>query len=206
MKGSPKSGGVGKESGKGSLPSTDAATIARTAAMKLRQAQARGPAWLSAARAKLGTREAAGAANSPTILGWAKRLGAKVLGMIYNADSVPWCGVFVAQCMAEAGIASPPFAVRAMSWAEWGANLRPEKLAPGVVLVFERPGGGHVGFYIGEDAETYHVLGGNQGDSVSVARVAKDRCVARRWPTGRPVIGGPVRVATSAAPVSKNEA
>jgi hypothetical protein len=50
------------------------------------------PKWLKAARAKLGTKEAAGSANSSTILGWAKRLGTKVLGMVYNADSVPWCG------------------------------------------------------------------------------------------------------------------
>jgi uncharacterized protein (TIGR02594 family) len=130
----------------------------------------------------------------------------QVLGMIYNADSVPWCGVFVAECLAEAGIASPAFAVRAKSWAGWGANLRAERLAPGAVLVFERPGGGHVGFYVGEDAVAYHVLGGNQGDRVSVARLAKERCIARRWPEGRPVIGKPVLVDGGAVPVSRNEA
>jgi hypothetical protein len=77
---------------------------------------AKDPLWLSAARARLGTREAAGTANSPAILTWAKKLGTKVLGMIYNADSVPWCGVFVAYCLAEDGIKAPPVAVRAMSW------------------------------------------------------------------------------------------
>jgi hypothetical protein len=51
------------------------------------------PAWLSAARAKLGTREAASEANSPTIMGWTKTLGAKVLGIVYNADHVLWCGL-----------------------------------------------------------------------------------------------------------------
>ena len=50
------------------------------------------PAWLLAARQLLGTREAAGAANNATILGWAKLLGIKVLGILYNADSTPWCG------------------------------------------------------------------------------------------------------------------
>lgn len=49
------------------------------------------PAWLRHARSLIGTREAAGAANSPTIMGWAKKLGTKGLGMVYNADSVPWC-------------------------------------------------------------------------------------------------------------------
>ena len=206
MKGGSKETGSRKTHGRGSLPQSGVTKTARSSASKLQHTKARDPAWLVAARAKLGTREAAGEANSPTILGWAKRLGLKVLGMIYNADSVPWCGVFVAECMDETGIASPPFAVRARSWAEWGVSLRPEKLAPGAVLVFERPGGGHVGFYVGEDAQAYHVLGGNQGDSVSVARVVKDRCIARRWPAGRPVIGGPVRVAANSAPTSKNEA
>lgn len=165
------------------------------------------PAWLLAARAKLGTREAPGAANSPTIMGWAKKLGTKVLGIAYNADSVPWCGVFVAACVAEDGLTPPPIAVRAKAWAMWGQSIRPERIAPGAVLVFERAGGGHVGFYVGEDPVAYHVLGGNQGDRVSVTRIEKRRCIARRWPIGRAVIGGP-RAMTSTAGIalSRNEA
>jgi uncharacterized protein (TIGR02594 family) len=163
------------------------------------------PKWLKVARAKLGTREAAGTANSPAILGWAKRLGTKVLGMIYNADSVPWCGVFVAYCLQEDGIEPAPVSVRAMSWAIWGLAIRPERLAPGTVLVFERTGGGHVGFYVGEDAIAYHVLGGNQDNAVTIARIAKSRCVARRWPEGRPVLGKPVRNAVEGKTLSRNE-
>lgn len=125
-----------------------------------------------------------------------------MLRIIYNADGVPWCGVFVAACLDEAGLASPSFAVRAMSWADWDANLRPERLAPGAVLVFERPGGGHVGFYVGEDADAYHVLGGNQDDLVSIARLAEARCVARRWPEDRPVIGKPRMLAADMSPAS----
>ena len=167
---------------------------------------AKEPAWLVAARAKLGTREAPGAANSPTIMGWAKRLGVKVLGIVYNADGVPWCGVLCATCVSEAGLAPPPIAVRAKAWAEWGKNLRADRLAAGAVLVFERDGGGHVGFYVGEDSTAYHVLGGNQGDRVSIMRIEKTRCIARRWPAGRPVIGGPVKVKTAGAPLSRDEA
>jgi len=60
------------------------------------------------------------------------------------------------------------------------------------VLVFDRAGGGHVGFYVGEDLTSYDVLGGNQGDRVSIMRLEKSRCVARRWPIGRAVVGKPV--------------
>ena len=164
------------------------------------------PPWLAAARALNGTREAAGAANNPTILGWAKRLGTKVLGMTYNADSVPWCGLFVAHCMREAGIEPAPIAVRAKAWANWGSRLRTDRLAPGAVLVFERSGGGHVGFYVGEDRTAYHVLGGNQGDRVSIMRIETGRLVASRWPSGVPVVGGPVMLSASGARVSSNEA
>jgi uncharacterized protein (TIGR02594 family) len=167
---------------------------------------AKEPAWLTAARAKLGTREAAGGANSGTIMGWARRLGTKVLGIAYNADSTPWCGVFVAVCMHEAGIAPPPIAVRAKAWANWGANLGAAVLAPGAVLVFDRAGGGHVGFSVGEDATHYHVLGGNQGDAVTIMRLEKSRCIARRWPRGVAVKGGPVRLMAAGAPVSRDEA
>lgn len=164
------------------------------------------PAWLTAARAKLGTREAAGALNNPTIMGWAKKLGIKVLGIVYNADSVPWCGVFVATCLQEAGLPSALIAVRATAWATYGQRLRFERLAPGAILVFQRPGGGHVGFYMGEDADAFHVLGGNQGNAVTIMRIMKDRCIAARWPTGVAVTGTPVRLAKSGAPLSRNEA
>ncbi|WP_294260801.1 TIGR02594 family protein [uncultured Sphingomonas sp.] len=172
------------------------------------------PAWLKAARAKLGTREAPGAANNPTIIGWGKRLGVKVLGIAYNADSVPWCGVFVAECLDRGGIDLAAegmhrmrVAVRAKAWATWGANLAADRLAPGAILVFDREGGGHVGFYVGEDAKAYHVLGGNQGDAVSITRILKARCVARRWPRDVPVIGRPIAMREVAGmPLSRNEA
>lgn len=172
------------------------------------------PAWLAVARSLLGTREAAGSANNPTIIAWGKRLGVKVLGMVYNADSTPWCGLFVAQCLAAGGIdlASDGFnrmrvAVRAKAWADWGSRLRTDRLAPGAILVFDRQGGGHVGFDVGEDATAYHVLGGNQSDNVTVTRIAKDRLVASRWPKGVPVVGGPVRMTNVAGmPLSRTEA
>jgi hypothetical protein len=66
-------------------------------------------------------------------------------------------------------------------------------------LVFKREGGGHVGFYLGEDASSYQVLGGNQDDAVSVARLPKTRLIASRCPKCMPVIGGPVACPNGAA-------
>ncbi|UAK24334.1 TIGR02594 family protein [Sphingomonas nostoxanthinifaciens] len=166
------------------------------------------PAWLVRARALVGTREAAGVANNPTIIGWARALTIKVLGVLYNADSVPWCGVFVAESFREAGVdlSSMKIGVRATSWATWGKPIARDMLAPGAVLVFQRPGGGHVGFYVGEDLTAFHVLGGNQGDRVSIVRIEKARCIAARWPSDQPLLGHPVLMTAAGVPASTNEA
>jgi hypothetical protein len=42
--------------------------------------------------------------------------------------------------------------------------------------------------HVGEDLTRRHVLAGNPGDRVIIMRVEKSRCVARRWPIGRPVV------------------
>lgn len=161
--------------------------------------------WFEVATSLIGTREIVGSKHNPTIIAWAKKLGSKVLGIAITDDETAWCGLFVAHCMSEAGIPPASIAVRASSWAEWGSTLRADRLAPGAVLVFKRPGGGHVGFYVGEDATTYHVLGGNQSNAVNVTRIEKARCVARRWPKDEPIIGAPVWANTKGV-ISKNEA
>ncbi len=118
--------------------------------------------WFEIAQSLVGTRDVVGPKHNPTILSWARKLGARILGINVTDDETPWCGTFVAHCIASANLTPPPIAVRASSWADWGANIRADRLAPGAILVFQRLGGGHVGFYVGEDATTYHVLGGNQ--------------------------------------------
>lgn len=78
----------------------------------------------------------------------------------------------------------------------------------GNVLVFSRKGGGHVGVYVAEDATAYHVLGGNQGDIVSIKRVAKSRLIAARecpWRISKPANIRGIKM-TAAGPLSLNEA
>ena len=73
-------------------------------------------------------------------------------------------------------------------------------------MVFTRPQGGHVAFYVGEDAQTFHTLGGNQSDAVSITRIDKARCVGMRWPAGKTLpTGGPVMLAADGTAVSKDE-
>lgn len=165
------------------------------------------PVWYGEALRLKGVREAAGSASNPVITGWAKSLGGWVANF-YKGDDIPWCGLFTAHCLGavlpEEQFPSNPLS--ALAWNTFGRPLTHGQL--GAVMVFKRTGGGHVGFYAGEDATTIHVLGGNQSDAVTISRVAKSRLVGIRWPsTVAPGAGGPVATAIGAgAPVSTNEA
>ncbi len=158
--------------------------------------------WMTEARSLIGTRELPGAANNPVIMAWGNRLGARVLGIAYGADSVPWCGLFAAWCVHQAGIAPPAIAIRAKAWASWGEAITPGMRIPlGAVAVFERQGGGHVGFVesINRDG-SLNILGGNQGDAVNVRRFGRDRLIALRWPKGQALAAhAPFAVAAAAA-------
>jgi uncharacterized protein (TIGR02594 family) len=153
------------------------------------------------ARTFIGLREVPGPKSNPRIVDMLVKLKAW-----WKDDATPWCGVFVAYVMQDIGQPIPKDWMRAKAWADWGSRLLPDRLSKGAVLVFGREGGGHVGFYEGEDATHYHVLGGNQSDAVNVSRIAKTRLLASRWPKGEPVIGGPVRLKANGAPVSGGEA
>ena len=131
-----------------------------------------------------GTTEKPGPASNPAIIAWAQEVGGVVKDW-YKRDSEPWCGLFMAVCAKRAGIQPPDGfdAIRAKSWAKWGSHVTVPLF--GDVLIFSRDGGGHVGFYVGEDSDTYHVLGGNQSDQVKVSRILQSRLVAaRRSPMG----------------------
>lgn len=128
----------------------------------------------------LGTVEVPGPGNNPLILAWAKETE---LDNVYRADETPWCGLFVALLVKRTGRLPVPTPLWALSWRTFGVKAATPSL--GDILVFKRPGGGHVGLYIAEDAQAYHVLGGNQGNRVSITRIAKSRLVDARRPIYR---------------------
>ncbi len=144
------------------------------------------PAWLAYARRQVGVREIKGPRHEPRIIAWARR-AARYLGIAVNDDETPWCGTFAAACVMEAGLTPPTIAVRARRWASWGNPLSLTATRPplGAIAVFERQGGGHVGFV----AEVHRdgslgILGGNQADAVNIRRFPRARLIALRWPAG----------------------
>ncbi|TCU35431.1 TIGR02594 family protein [Rhizobium azibense] len=162
------------------------------------------PVWMREARRLKGIKEIPGAASNPTIISWAKRMGGWIASFFAN-DDIAWCGLFVGNCVAvtlpEEKLPANPLG--ALEWKKFGISMAAPAL--GAILVFTRNGGGHVGFYAGEDGEFYCVLGGNQGNSVKFSMIEKERCVGIRWPRTAPApIGG--RVHANAGGVSRNEA
>ncbi len=160
--------------------------------------------WYEEALRLKGTREAAGAADNPLILTWAKRLG-----LAYAHDSTAWCGLFVSHCIAAALPDEPLPAnpLGARRWLGFGKAVAPTL---GAVLVFWRGSRtgwqGHVGFYAGEDSGAFHVLGGNQSDSVSIARLGKSRLLGARWPVSAPPPEGGATQRAASQSLSTNEA
>lgn len=158
--------------------------------------------WLEEAKRHVGVAEVPGKEHSPIIAGWLQGLRAWWLD-----DETPWCGVFVAHCFRTAGLELPKHWYRAKGWLEWGAVLSPLPVV-GCVVVFERQGGGHVGIVVGRDQEgRLMVLGGNQGNKVTVAPFDQVRVVGYRWPPGvLPPVPAPLPVIKSSGGVSTNEA
>jgi len=129
----------------------------------------RSPKILVEAIKHLGVKEIVGSSHNPEIIRWARELNISW----YTNDEIPWCGLFIAYCAKMAGVEVVDAPLRALSWSTYGTAVSEPML--GDILTFRRDGGGHVGLYVGEDAMYYHVLGGNQGNSVSVTRIAKSR-------------------------------
>jgi len=160
------------------------------------------PRMVVEARSLVGVHEAPGAVDNPAILKWAGEVG---LNHEYTADSVPWCGLFMALVAKRAGKTPPAAPLWALNWAKFGDPAGQPGL--GDVLTFIREGGGHVALYIAEDATTYHVIGGNQSDQVCFTRIEKGRLHSARRPhyMNQPASVRPY-IVTAQGGVSTNEA
>lgn len=136
--------------------------------------------WIIEACRHIDQREIPGKAENPWIVSlWKaiKRGGIK-------SESVPWCAAFVGACLETVGIVSTRFE-SAASYTTWGQALPAP--AMGCIVVFTRDGGGHVGFCVGmtHDGDLL-ILGGNQGDAVTIAAFRRDRATDYRWPLAVP--------------------
>ena len=130
--------------------------------------------WMQIARDELGQAEGGPGGSNPRI----EEYHATTEGGA-EPDSVAWCSSFVNFCVERAGFRGTK-SKSARSWLEWGVEAA--DFVPGCIVVLNRgqPPKGHVGFYVGRESSRLRLLGGNQGDKVSVASYDADRVIGRR--------------------------
>lgn len=124
----------------------------------------------------IGIREITGAEDHPLIRWWLS-----LCADWPKHDEVPWCSAFVNGMCWELRLPRSKD-LRARSWLTVGKVIPLEQAKPGFDVVVLKRGQdqqpppevidapGHVGFFAGSDGVFVHLLGGNQGDQVSVAR------------------------------------
>jgi len=137
------------------------------------------PPWMAHAQGELGTEEVPGPGDNPRIVEYHMACDDTV-----TDDEVAWCSSFVNWCMMQSGIERTRSRA-ARSWMGWGSGL----LVPcyGCVGVIWREAidswKGHVGFVVDQTDSHIVMLGGNQGNEVSVRRYAKGRLLGYRMPS-----------------------
>jgi uncharacterized protein (TIGR02594 family) len=152
--------------------------------------------WMKIAVAEQGVAEAGPGLSNPRI----EAYHATTAGGA-EPDSVPWCSSFVNYCITKSGLQGTN-SKQARSWAQWGVA---SDRRPGSIAVLERgnPPQGHVGFFVGPDDSRIRLLGGNQGDKVSIASYEAGRVIAVRWPAAAalaaPAAGGAALAGLTAA-------
>jgi len=138
------------------------------------------PKWLELAWRDDGIREKKGSLSNPKVMRYYRDVGADWV----KGDDVAWCAAFVGSCLERAGLGSTR-SLMARSYLKWGRKLNQPRR--GAIAVFSRGSNkalGHVGFYIGENARSIFLLGGNQNDSVGIGTYPKSRLLGLRWPKG----------------------
>jgi uncharacterized protein (TIGR02594 family) len=137
------------------------------------------PRWLALAWADLGVAETPGPDHTQRVLAYYAAVGhAEVAG-----DETAWCAAFLGACLERAGIASTR-SLAARSYVDWGEPAPSPRV--GAVAVLARGGDpalGHVGFVVGSTPAQIILLGGNQGDAVTVEAFPRARLIALRWPS-----------------------
>lgn len=138
-------------------------------------------------RADLGTAETVGDGSNPAIMASALRVSRahpdlRWIASWYTDDDIPWCGLQLADVVVKAGLLPPrPNPLSARAWADWHEDAGGPRF--GVVAVLRRPGGkGHVGLVeaVSPSGKWIRLIGGNQGNAVSVAWFEASRVITYR--------------------------
>lgn len=136
--------------------------------------------WFSVATHFKGLSEVHGSVDNPQIVEMFRVSGHPEI----KDDETPWCAAFVGACLRLSGYSSSG-SLGARSYEKFGQDLKdtPQR---GCIVVFTRgdpnAATGHVAFFDHATGDRVFVLGGNQGDAVTIAPFPKSRVLAYRLP------------------------
>lgn len=164
------------------------------------------PLWLQYALDELGTAEVPGRLHNPRILEYWQQVRVP-----FQDDETPWCAAYVGAMLEHAAVRSTRSAA-ARSYEHWGKRV--DGLFGSIAVFWREPrvkGFGHVGFLVGKDAAgRLMILGGNQGDKVSIMPFDPARLLCTVWPEDRDTDGfasvNDLSLWTAQGPASTNEA
>lgn len=143
------------------------------------------PVWLAGARKLVGLKEIVGSKHEKQIVAFFAEAGNPGV----KDDETAWCAAFVGAMLKKAGVKGTG-KLNARSYLQWGVKIDQPRV--GCIVVFKRGNSawqGHVAFYLRTVGNRIEVLGGNQGNAVSIAQYPKSALLGYRWPadTVRPV-------------------
>jgi uncharacterized protein (TIGR02594 family) len=136
--------------------------------------------WMQHALQEHGIREVPGHGSNTRIQEYLRSVG------INAGDDTSWCSAFANWCMEQAGLRGTDRG-NARSWLTWGGQCLVGSTYGAVTVLWrESPASwkGHVGFYVGREGANLLLLGGNQGNAVSIRPYPASRLLAYRWPLG----------------------
>lgn len=137
--------------------------------------------WLQWARTQIGTREIVGPQHNQAVIDYWKQ-GKVALDV--RDDETAWCAAFVAAALESSGYRSTRSGL-ARSYERDRTRFIDCDERQGAIVVFSSPAGpnnGHVGFLDAAGDTSVYVLGGNQGNQVSVAPFPRKRLIRVCWP------------------------
>ena len=129
------------------------------------------------AQSKLGLKEIKGAKHNPQIIEMFAAVGHSWI----DNDETAWCAAFVGWCLKSAGIPHLN-EVAARKYEKYGTETKTPKVGDIVVIWRGSPASwmGHVGFLVSMDETHISILGGNQGNEVSIRRYERKRLLSFR--------------------------
>ena len=129
------------------------------------------------AQSKLGLKEIKGVKHNPEIIEMFAAVGHSWI----TDDETPWCAAFVGWCLKSVGIPHLN-EVAARKYEKYGNETKTPEVGDIVVIWRGSPASwmGHVGFLHSMDEKYIHILGGNQGNEVSVRRYERKRLLSFR--------------------------